>query len=53
MSSDFILHLDLTDSQREDVMAQFRESEKTPLEAFLQDVYVPRAIEAYQGGNDD
>lgn len=49
MSSDFTLHIDLTDEQKEEILAEYRESDLSPVEYFMQEVYIPRAIEAYRG----
>ena len=50
MPSDFTLNLDVTDEQKEEIMRQYKESDKTHIEAFLQDEYIPRALDALQGG---
>lgn len=35
MSSDFTLHVDLTDSQRAEILAEYQESDIAPLEHYL------------------
>jgi hypothetical protein len=50
--SDYILHLDLTQKQKDKILEEYRESGSRMLEIFLQDEYIPRAVEAYQEGGD-